>query len=191
MKILFASLILAAATCFTACNAGNPVTDATQKSKCPIKKETTAIRYTFAYNSGVGAREEYDITPDSVTWRYIDYRNGFTLCDAVVCDRNDYVALIETLLQVAFKVRRDNSVPSTGGGGYSYAFFDSNGQYLGYGVVNNIASGDNKIAEKAISQYLDAHPTAGKKAVDEAKEKGLLYIDIEEFPETLAPYRVK
>ena len=139
----------------------------------------------------MGAREEYDITPDSVTWRYIDYRNGFTLCDVVACDRNDYIALIETLSQVAFKVRRDNSVPSTGGGGYSYAFFDSNGQYLGYGVVNNIASGDNKIAEKAISQYLDAHPTAGKKAVDEAKEKGLLYIDIEEFPETLAPYRVK
>ena len=188
MKNLLTTLILAASTCLSTCYAGNYDK---QGHKCPIKKETTAIRYTVASNSGIGTQTEYDITPDSVTWRYIDYRNGFTLSDVVKHDKKDYDALIDILSQVEFKVHRDNSIPSTGGGGYAYAFFDSNGTYLNYGVVNNIASGDNKTAEEAISQFLDTHRTTGEQAVKEALENGMLHIDIEEFPETLVPYRVK
>ena len=191
MKILLASLILATIVCLYTCNASIPIPDGKQKRGCPIKKETTFIRYTLSSNSGIGVRREYDITPDSVTWRYIDQRNDFILSDAVECDRKEYNALIDTLSQVAFKVHREKSIPSAGGGGYSYSFFDSNGRYLGYGVVNNIASGDHKTAEKAISQFLDTHRTAGEKATEEALKKGRLYIDIEEFPETLVPYRVK
>ena len=188
MITLVVVFIMATATCLSACHAGNL---GLLGKRHPIKKETTAIHYSIHTNSGIAVQTDYDITPDSITWLYRDRRNGFILRDVVKYDPKDYDALIDTLSQVAFKVRHVKSNTARGGGGYAYSFFDSKGKYLGYGVVNNIASGDNKIAEKAISQYLDAHPTAGKKAVDEAKEKGLLYIDIEEFPETLAPYRVK
>ena len=191
MKKLLASLIVAATTCLSACNASNPTPDAMRKSKCPIKKETTAIRYTVSSNSGIAVQTEYDITSDSITWHYTDHRNGFTLCDVVKYDRKDFDDLIGILSQVEFKVRQVNSIPSTGGGGYAYSFFDDNGRYLGYGVVNNIASGDNKIAEEAIVQFIDTHKTAGEQAVEEALEKGTLYIDIEEFPETLVPFKME
>ena len=191
MKILLASLLLAATICLFTCNAGNTIPDAMQKRRCPIKKETTAIRYTVSSNSGIAVLTEYDITPDSVIWHYTDHRNGFNLRDVVKYDRKDFDTLIDTLSQVAFKVREVKSIPTTGGGGYAYSFFDSDGRYLGYGVVNHIASGDNKTAEEAISQFLDTHKTAGEQAVEEALQKGTLYIDIEEFPEALVPYRVK
>lgn len=191
MKILLASLMLAAAACFSTCNMSNPIRDAVQKSRCPIKKKTTAIRYTVSSNSGIAVQEEYNISPDSVTWHYTDHRNGFILSDVVKYDRRDYDALIDTLSQVAFKVRHVESIPLAGAGGYSYSFFDSNGRYLGYGVVNYIASGDNERAEKAISEFLNTHKTAGEQAVEEALKKELLYIDIEEFPEMLEPYRRK
>ena len=191
MKILLASLLLSATICLFTCNAGNPIPDAMKKRRCPIKKETTAIRYTISSNSGIAVQKEYDITPDSITWHYSDYRNGFNLRDVVKYDRKDFDTLIDTLSQVAFKVRQVNSIPTTGGGGYAYSFFDNDGRYLGYGVVNNIASGDNKTAEEAISQFIDTHKTAGEQAVEEALKNGTLYIDIEEFPETLVPYRVK
>ena len=129
--------------------------------------------------------------PDSVVWKYIDIRNGFTLSDKVEYDRKEFDALIDTLSQVAFKVHHVKSTPSSGGGGYAYAFFDDNGKYLGYGVVNNIASGDNQLAEDAIKQFLHDHKTAGEQAEEEAKEKEFLRIDMEKLPETLEPYRVK
>lgn len=191
MKYLLFSLILAATTCLSTCHAGNTNLDAVQKRGCPIKKETTTIRYTVTSNSGIAVQTEYNITCDSVTWYYSDHRNGFVLYDVVKYDRKDFDALIDILSQVSFKVRRVESIPSAGGGGYAYSFFDNNGRYLGYGVVNNIASGDNKVAEKAISQFLENHKTAGERAVEEALEKGILHIDIYEFPETLVPYKVE
>ena len=191
MKHLFFSLILAATTCLSTCHAGNTNTDAVQKRGCPIKKETTVIRYIVSSNSGIATQTEYNITCDSVTWHYTDRRNNFVLYDVVKYDRKDFDALVDILSQVSFKVRHVKSIPSTGGGGYAYSFFDSNGRYLGYGVVNNIASGDNKTAEEAISQFLDSHKTAGEQAVEEALEKGALYIGIDEFPEALVPYRVE
>lgn len=191
MKYLLTSLILAATTGLSTCHAGNPDPDAAQKRGCPIKKETTAIRYTVSSNSGIAVQTEYNITSDSVTWHYTDHRNNFVLYDVVKYDRKDFNALVDILSQVSFKVRHAKSIPSSGRGGYAYSFFDSNGRYLGYGVVNNIASGDNETAEEAISQFLDNHKTAGECAVEDALEKGTLYIDIEEFPETLVPYRVE
>ena len=142
-------------------------------------------------NSGIAVQTDYDITPDSITWLYRDRRNGFILRDVVKYDPKDYDALIDTLSQVAFKVRHVKSTASRGGGGYAYSFFDSKGKYLGYGVANYIASGDNEIAEEAISQFLYTHRTAGEQAVKDAKEKGMLYINMEEFPETLVPYRLQ
>ncbi len=191
MNNLFTSIILATTICLSTCITNNPNPTTMQKSKCPIKKETTSILYTYAYNSGIGVRKEYSITPDSVVWKYIDIRNGFTLSDKVEYDRKEFDALIDTLSQVAFKVRQVKSTPSSGSGGYAYAFFDDNGKYLGYGVVNNIASGDNQIAEDAIKQFLHDHKTAGEQVAEEAIEKNLLHIDMEEFPESLVPYRVK
>lgn len=191
MKILLASLLLSATICLFTCKAAHPIPEAMQKRRCPIKKETTAIRYTISSNSGIAVQTEYDIMPDSVIWHYTDHRNDFILRDVVKYDRKDFDTLIDTLSQVAFKVRQVNSIPTTGGGGYAYSFFDNDGRYLGYGVVNNIASGDNKTAEEAISQFIDTHKTAGEQAVEEALKNGTLYIDIEEFPEALVPYRVK
>lgn len=191
MNNLFTSIILVATICLSTCSTINPNPNNMQKRGCPIKKETTSILYTYAYNSGIAVRKEYSITPDSVVWRYIDHRNGFTLSDKVEYDKMEYEALIDTLSQVAFKVRQVKTSPSSGGGGYAYAFFDSNGKYLGFGVVNYIASGDNKTAEDAIKQFLYDHKTAGEQAEEEAQDKGLLHIDMEEFPESLVPYRVK
>ena len=187
MKYLIAFLFLANATSLSSCN---PNLHTAQNQGCPIKKETTAIRYTVASNSGIAVKTEYHITPDSVTWYYSDHRNGFDLRDVVKYDKKDFEDLVGLLSQVAFKVDHVESIPTSGGGGYAYSFFDNNGKYLGYGVVNYIASGDNKTAEKAISQFLDNHKTAGELAVEEAKEKGMLYIGIDEFPESLVPYRV-
>ncbi len=189
-KILFASFILAATTCLATCNARTSITNGTQKRGCPIRKETTAIRYTVSSNSGIAVQTEYNITSDSVSWYYTDHRNGFTLRDVVKYDREDFDSLIGILSQVEFKVRHVKSIPTSGGGGYAYSFSDNNGIYLGYGVVNNIASGDNDTAETAISQFLETHKTSGERAVEEAIENGLLYIGIEEFPEPLLPYRV-
>ncbi len=191
MNNYLASLILAATTGLSTCNAGAPNPDAILKRGCPIKKETTAIRYIVTSNSGIAVQTEYSITPDSVIWHYTDHRNGFILNDVVKYDREDFDTLVDTLSQVSFKVRHVESIPTTGGGGYAYSFFDSNGRYLGYGVVNNIATGDNETAEKAISHFLATHKTAGELAVEEAKEKGTLYIDIDEFPEALVPYRIE
>ena len=191
MKNILASFILAVTTCLATCNASNPITNDTQKRGCPIKKETTSIHYTVSSNSGIAVQTEYNITPDSVIWHYTDHRNGFTLSDVMRYDRKDFDALIGILSQVAFKVNHVKSIPTTGGGGYAYSFYDNNGRYLGYGVVNNIASGDNKTAEDAISKFLETHKTTGERAVEDAIEKGILYIDIEEFPEILLPYRVK
>ena len=191
MNNLFAFIILAATICLTACCATIKNPNAIQKRGCPIKKETTAIRYTISSNSGIAVQTEYDITPDSLVWHYTDRRNGFILSDAVRYNRNDFDTLIDSLTQVSFKVRAVKPSSSSGGGGYAYSFFDINGRYLGYGVVNNVASGDNKTAEEAISQFIEIHKTAGEQAVEEAKEKDMLYIDIENFPESLAPYRVK
>ena len=190
MNHLLTSLILAAATCLLSCNASRPAPDDTQKRGCPIKKETTAIRYTISSNSGIAVQREYNITPDSLTWHYTDYRNSFTLSDVVKYDSEDFDALIGVLSKVAFEVRHVKSIPTSGAGGFAYSFYDSKGRYLGYGVVNNIASGNNKTAEEAISQFLETHKTAGERAVEKAIEQGTLYIDIEEFPETLMPYRV-
>ena len=180
--------IMATATCLTACHAGNL---GSFGKKRPIKKETTAIHYYIHTNSGIAVQTDYDITPDSITWLYRDRRNGFILRDVVKYDPKDYDALIDTLSQVAFKVRHVKSNTARGGGGYAYSFFDSKGKYLGYGVVNNIASGDNTIAEDAISRFVTTHTTEGEKAVEAAKENKLLYIDMEEFPEMLTPFRVK
>ena len=191
MEHLLATLILAGVTCLSTCNTSNPNPNAIQKSGCPIKKETTAIRYTVSTNSGVAVEKEYDITSDSLSWHYTDHRNGFVLGDVVKYSREDFDSLVGILSQVAFEVRHVESTPTTGGGGYAYSFFDNKGRYLGYGVVNNIAFGDNQTAERAIGQFLETHKTAGEQAVEEAMEKGLLYIDIEEFPETLVPYRVE
>ncbi len=189
MKYILASLILAAIPYLSTCNAND--SSAAQKRKRPIKKETTAIRYTISSNSGIAVQTEYNITSDTVTWHYTDHRNGFVLYDVVKYDRKDFEDLVGILSQVEFKVRHVESIPTSGGGGHAYSFFDSNGRYLGYGVVNNIATGDNKTAEVTISQFLDTHKTAGERAVEEAKEKGALHIDMEEFPETLVPYRVE
>lgn len=191
MKEFLVCLILVGGICLYACTASNSSADADKRPACPIKKETTAIRYTVASNSGIAVLIEYDITPDSLIWHYTDHRNSFTLKDTVTYDRKDYDSLIGFLSHVAFKVHKDNSIPETGGGGYSYSFFDNGGKYLGYGVVLNIATGDNKNAEEAISQFVNNHKTAGEQAVEEALEKHLLYIDVPEFPETLLPYRVK
>ena len=191
MKFILSFITLAAMTCLLSCNASNPMTNSQQKQGCPIKKETTSIHYTHSTNSGIAVLTEYIITQDSLTWYYTDHRNGFTLRDMVKYDSKEYEALINTLSQVQFKVRHENTIPTSGGSGFSYAFYDSNGKYLGYGKVNNIASGDNKVAEKAIADFLNAHMTAGEKAVEEAKKNHLLYIDIEEFPESLMPYKVE
>ena len=180
--------IMATATCLSACHAGN---HGLLGKRRPIKKETTAIHYSIHTNSGIAVQTDYDITPDSITWLYRDRRNGFTLRDVVKYDPKDYDALIDTLSQVAFKVRHVKSTASRGGGGYAYSFFDSKGKYLGYGVSNYIASGDNETAEEAISQFLYTHRTAGEQAVKDAKEKGKLNINMEEFPETLVPYRLQ
>ena len=51
MKYILASLILAAIPYLSTCNANDP--SAAQKRKRPIKKETTAIRYTISSNSGI------------------------------------------------------------------------------------------------------------------------------------------
>ena len=67
--------------------------------------DTTAIHYSMHGNSGVAVQTDYDITPDSITWQYRDRRNGFILRDVVKYAPKDYEALIETLSQVAFKVR--------------------------------------------------------------------------------------
>ena len=179
---------MATAICLSTCHAGN---HGLLGKRRPIKKETTAIHYSMHTNSGIAVQTDYDITPDSITWLYRDRRNGFILRDVVKYDPKDYDALIDTLSQVAFKVRHVKSTASRGGGGYAYSFFDSKGKYLGYGDVNNIASGDNKTAEEAISQFLYTHRTAGEQAVKDAKEKGMLYINMEEFPETLVPYRLQ
>ena len=173
-----------------ACNASYNTSGNNGKA-CPIKKETTSILYSRNFGSGVAVSIQYNITSDSLTWKYTDHRNGFILSDVVRYDKKEFDALIDTLSQVSFKVKSVKPSAASGGGGYSYAFFDSTGKYLGYGVVNNIASGDNETAEEAISQFLYTHRTAGEQAVKDAKEKGMLNINMEEFPETLVPYRLQ
>ena len=104
---------MATATCLTACHAGNL---GLLGKKRPIKKETTAIHYSIHTNSGIAVQTDYDITPDSITWLYRDRRNGFILRDVVKYDPKDYDALIDTLSQVAFKVRHVKSNTARGGG---------------------------------------------------------------------------
>ena len=81
---------MAAATCLTACHAGNL---GLIGKKRPIKKETTAIHYSMHTNSGIAVQTDYDITPDSITWLYRDRRNGFILRDVVKYDPKDYDAM--------------------------------------------------------------------------------------------------
>jgi len=190
MKTAAILIIIAAMTGLIACNASYNTSGNNGKA-CPIKKETTSILYSRNFGSGVAVSIQYNITSDSLTWKYTDHRNGFILSDVVRYDKKEYDALIDTLSQVSFKVKSVKPSAASGGGGYSYAFFDSTGKYLGYGVVNNIASGDNTIAEDAISRFVTTHTTEGEKAVETAKENKLLYIDMEEFPEMLTPFRVK
>jgi hypothetical protein len=118
MKTAAILIIIAAMTGLIACNASYNTSGNNGKA-CPIKKETTSILYSRNFGSGVAVSIQYNITSDSVTWKYTDHRNGFILSDVVRYDKKEYDALIDTLSQVSFKVKSVKPLAAAGGGGYS------------------------------------------------------------------------
>ncbi|MBP5507525.1 MAG: hypothetical protein J6Y23_06745 [Prevotella sp.] len=190
MKTIVILIIMAAMTGLIACNASYKTSENDGKL-CPIKKETTSILYSRSLGSGEAVLIQYNITSDSLTWKYTDHRNGFILSDVVRYDRKEFDALIDALSQVSFKVKKTKPDVGAGARGYSYYFYDINGSYLDYGVTNHVAVGDNAIAEKAISRFVTTHTTEGEKVTETARKEGVLYIDMEEFPDILTPFRVK
>ena len=192
MKTFLTAAILAAILAQASCLSHKELPG--QISGCPVKKETTAIRYTSHTNSGIAQQTEYTITPDSLEWRFKDWRNGFSLYDMVKYGNEDFTALIDSLSQIPFKVFHENTPPTSGGRGYAYSFMDNKGVYLGYGSSNNIASGKNDQAEEMIGDFIETHKTDGQKTLEDVEEKlrrEIGFVNYDPLPEELEKYVVK
>lgn len=135
----------------------------------PIKANTTKIVYSTHTNSGVAVAITYEITRDSVTWDYHDYREGHHLRDMVAIDAADYDALVASLSQVSFSAK-DMHDASSGGSGYGCSFMKDKDTYFRFNNTYKL-KGDYESVLTAITSFLENHPTAGDTQCKRCLEK--------------------
>ncbi len=160
------------------------------KGASAVKTKTTEIFYSYHSNSGIAISTSYYIYPDSLIWDYHEYRNDCHLRDVVIYNPQEFNQLIATLSQIKFSVKGTPDI-SSGGDGFSYAFFIEKDKYLYFDDTYQ-SSGDYDKLTTTIDQFISSHSTRAEKTFkrlsDSPHERG----EFGEFmvlPQELEPYK--
>lgn len=156
-----------------------------------VKKETIKIKYVDYSNSGIAIDTQYEIYRDSLIWEYTEHRNDCRLWDVVKYDSKEFERLIDNLSQFTFSVVRRGE-PLCGGEGESFSFLSDTGCYLNFDDSSCELYGDADEVKRLIRQFVQLHPTNGKKEfkrLSELSHEKAKYGVFEELPKELEVYR--